>query len=258
MGTYQFSYKYYLQCLVRDCREPYGGASPEHQMPARMRQQMDGRSIRQVSALAALFVVACGRDRSPSEPTPVAPVQQGISLRGQVNDTAFRPLPGVRIEILDGLRAGTTAVTDVAGNFLMDGTFSAAPLTVSASKDGYLPSTRRVTLNENQPPNSWWLSFVLEAVAPPINLVGQYTLTLTADTTCTPPLWESVLGWRLPIDAETRTYTATIAPTTRSMFLGTLTGATFVGRSNGFSVGVAGNFAKFNFDDFDDASLADD
>jgi hypothetical protein len=36
-----------------------------------------------------------------------------------------------------------------------------------------------------------------------------------------------------------------------------LTGATFVEAYHGFSVGVAGNFANFSFENFDDASLVE-
>jgi hypothetical protein len=87
-------------------------------------------------------------------------------------------------------------------------------------------------------------------VGPSANLAGVYTLTLTADRTCT----------NLPDPARTRSYTATISPGSRSTsFLGRVGDGQFLSTlpcgnrpaeecaHNQFSVGVAGDFAYVSF-----------
>jgi hypothetical protein len=158
------------------------------------------------------------------------------------------------VEVVDGPRASTFAATDNVGRFSMPGTFSAGSIMLAASKDGYVRSTQSLTLREGPAGVTFWL----ELTTPSVNIAGEYTLTLTADSTCTPPTWESPLGWGLPDVARTRTYAATIARTDRSTsFQGTLTGATFVGRFNTFFVNVASDFASFSFDDFCSPSIVE-
>jgi hypothetical protein len=162
-------------------------------------------------AFAVLFCFGCGGDRvavPPTQPTPatVAPAQRETTIEGTVTDTAFRPLAGVRVEVVDGPRAGTLATTDNSGRFSMPGPFSAGSITLAASKDGYVRSTQSLTLKEWPAGVTFWL----ELTTPSVNITGEYTLTLTADSTCTPPTWESP-GWGLPDVAQTRAYTATIA-----------------------------------------------
>jgi len=52
-----------------------------------------------------------------------------------------RPLSNVRIEVIDGSRAGDSATTDAIGRYELAGPFSGA-ITVRASKDGYVSVTR--------------------------------------------------------------------------------------------------------------------
>lgn len=81
-------------------------------------------------------------------------------------------------------------------------------ITVIASKDGYLSSSRTVPLSppDRVPPpmegERWETYFHLEPLGSFVDVAGVYTMTLTADRTCT----------NLPDEARTRAYTATIVP----------------------------------------------
>src|SRR2546425_8845259 len=100
------------------------------------------RSLRQALPLTLLFVLGCNNDKVAIQPTPtpsrVEPTAREASVVGNVIDTAYRPLGGVRVEVADGPRAGTFASTDDTGRFSMPGTFFPGSMTLAASKDGYL------------------------------------------------------------------------------------------------------------------------
>lgn len=207
--------------------------------------------MRHLGAVVLLFSLGCGDGKSPVQPTPspVAPTPQVFSLSGSVRDTASRPLGGSRVEVIDGQRASMVTTTDETGRFSMPGTFTGT-VTVTASKDGYVPET--TTVPPNLPPNRplppplppgevrrWDFSFSLEPHGPSANIAGVYTLRLTADSACT----------NLPDEARTRTYTATIVPGYRSTtFVGRLSDARIVSSlfSPYFAIGIAGDFANMS------------
>ena len=204
------------------------------------KEQVD---MRYLAAIVLLFSFGCADGKSPVEPTASPPVaaQLTFSLDGDVRDTASRPLRGASVRVVNGPRAGTTAMTDDAGRFSMPGTFTQSAITVVASKEGYSPETW------NFPPpgrrvegGHWGFSFRLEPLAPSANLAGEYTLTLTANEACT----------RLPEEARTRTYTATIVPGSRpTTFIGRLSDARIVSVPIWppyFEIGVAGDFANLS------------
>jgi hypothetical protein len=123
-------------------------------------------------------------------------------------------------------------------------------VTLTASKDGYLPQTLTVS-SDHSPDLSGarqaWAAFYLSSGSPAANISGQYTFTLTADAACA----------NLPEPARVRTYTATLTPGTRSnLFFGILSRAQFFRWTatcrnpaqcswtlNSFSVGAAGDSA---------------
>ena len=199
-----------------------------------------------------LVSLGCENTRGPMEPTPpVPPALQEFRLSGAVTDTANRPLASSKIEVVDGARAGTVATTDDGGRFSMPGTFTGS-ITLAASKDGYLRETRSVLSPAVPVPpgnagGAWEIAFHLEPLGPSANIVGVYTLTMTADSACS----------SLPAEARTRTYTATIVPGGRSNFFAGLSDARFLsivpcptGRPtetctyNRLGIGIAGNFAN--------------
>jgi hypothetical protein len=199
----------------------------------------------------ALLFLGCGDGKSPVQPTPpVAPELSTFSLSGYVVDTAYRPLGGSNVQVVAGPRAGMATTTDEAGRFSMPGTFTGT-VTVTASRDGYLPETRAIPPpNVPLPPLSeggrWEAQFYLAPIGPSADIAGVYTLTFTADSACT----------NLPAVARTRSYTATIVPDSRSHFHARLSDARFFSTSpcppgrppetctyNQFGIGIAGDYA---------------
>ena len=121
----------------------------------------------------------------------------------------------------------------------MPGTFTQSAITVVASKDAYSPETWNFpTPGRPAEGGQWGFAFRLEPLAPSANVAGEYTLTLTTDKACT----------RLPEEARTRTYMASLAatPWRASTFVGTLSGARIVSVPMWppfFQIGVADDFA---------------
>ena len=196
------------------------------------------RMSRAVVVLVLVVAPGCGdSNRSPSllAPSPVvSPVQQQ-SVAGYVADTAFRSVPGAKVEVLDGPQAGTTIVSDDKGLFSFAGTFTSA-VTMRASKDGYIALTK--TTQTSAPGGRPWVYFQLEVVAPPVNIAGDYTLTFIADSTCT----------SIPSELRTRSYAATIAPVSNPLarpdtsFMLAAHGSSLLEDYTSFPIGVAGDY----------------
>jgi len=120
-------------------------------------------------------------------------------------------------------------VTESAGEFPLRGTFARTD-TFRATANGYTTVTQG--FSTSAPGGKPWLIFYLPPSAPPVNLAGNYTLTLVADTACTD----------LPADVRTRTYAATISPGSNpNAFVLTASGGPFLDHLAGFGIGVAGN-----------------
>ena len=159
--------------------------------------------------MAVLLVTQSGCDRGPTGPTlPIRaatpPPSPGdaptfeVSLSGPVLDNVLRPLPDVRVEVMDGPRRGVFALTDSSGNYALPGVFSGS-VTLRASKAGYLAVTQTFFgghAGENI------FGFRLQTPSS-VNLLGNYTLTVTVDPACA----------AFPLEARSRTYQATAALT---------------------------------------------
>src|SRR5580765_1962231 len=195
-------------------------------------------------ALLAAIAFACTERSTPIQPTPqpgVPGTQSEYSLFGIISDGLGRPLSDVRIEVLDGSRAGVSATTDASGRYELPGSFSGA-ITIRATKDGYVSVTRHHDPSLGQARQT--LSFAM-AISPSssVNLAGEYSLTLTAASTCT----------EVPQPARSRTYSATVTPlaSTPGQYRGTLSGATFppTDGSNQFFMSVGGDVATIYLGD---------
>ena len=94
-------------------------------------------------------------------------------LFGYVSDTAFRPVGGASVEIIDGPEAGLVTVSDATGRFEYDRHVS-IPSTVRAVKDGYAMGT-----NTSIPTTDGraYVGFTLASLNPPVAVAGSYTLT---------------------------------------------------------------------------------
>src|SRR5262245_52669016 len=76
---------------------------------------------------------------SPTAPTPSpAPgVSQPQSVNGVVMDTAYRPVRGALVEILTGVSAGASTMTDARGEFAFPGSIDTGT-TLRASGIGHV------------------------------------------------------------------------------------------------------------------------
>ena len=202
-----------------------------------------------VSLCVASALAGCaGADgvSTPTAPTSTVSTTQvetprdlPLSLRGFVTDTAYRPLAGARVEVVDGPSAGVSTIAGDDGQFLLSGTFNAATQ-FRASKEGHETRTQpwncsvAVCLGANnaQP----WLGFYLTVLEPTVNIAGDYRLTFIANGACTD----------LPDSVRTRSYRATVTARPsdgRSTVPGfdlKADGAQFIGILDGFQIGAAG------------------
>jgi hypothetical protein len=183
-------------------------------------------------------ILVCSLGCSDGNPTaPTAPVNPEFSLSGTVFDTAFRPLPNVIIEVVGGPRNGANATTDASGRYALTGTFTNT-VSLRASRDGYVPVIRSATANSTSGPQD--LSFSLEQIAASTNIAGEYTLTLSADASCT----------ELPAIARMRSYPVTITREASSLssqfYKISPTAGTFYpsNLNNSLNAGVAGSFVR--------------
>jgi hypothetical protein len=182
--------------------------------------------------------------------SPVAPSAQReieFSLWGTVQDTAFRPIAGVIVEVLDrGM--GVSALTDSTGRFQLPGVFS-GNITVRASKADYIAVTKAY---ETRFAGAQALHFSLELSRPPANIAGDYTATFRADPSCT----------QLPEATRARTYIAMITPqaTPPTTYDVVLSGARFwtSPRTDRFFGGVAGSSARFILDEGDGLAIVEE
>ena len=104
---------------------------------------MNARAI-----LAGFFTAACAISPPPS-PSELSPNSNSTPVVSQIRvstfDTAFRTLPGARVEIVGSADSGTAQTTGSTGDAIFSGSFSGG-VTVQATKDGYLPVTRTLDL----------------------------------------------------------------------------------------------------------------
>ena len=204
-----------------------------------------------VPTLLALMTLQSGCNRGPTGPalpirtatpptTPTDAPTFDVSLSGPVADNVGRPLADARVEAIDGPRRGVFALTDSSGNYALPGAFSGS-VTLRASKAGYLAATQ--TFFGGRPGENIF-GFRLQTQSS-VTLLGNYTLTITADPVCA----------ALPLEARSRTYEATAAPAPNSpnTYLLTLSGATFSLNFSRVIAAVAGDFVSLRFDSDIDA-----
>ena len=201
-------------------------------------------------------MVAAGCSGTPSAISPTGPTTASVStvptpgsnqttsvrmIRGFVTDTAMRPLDGARVEVLDGVSTGTSAVVDSNGAVVLSGFFD-TNTRFRVTKDGHetLTQTWNCSVPNCQNNAQPWLGFYVRPLAPPVDLAGDYTLTITAASTCS----------ALPVDSRSRSYPVTLTARTRE---GTADVVGFNGQLHSnevpeffrrFGVGVAGDYAS--------------
>ncbi len=206
--------------------------------------------------MLAVGAIGC---RDSIDPSPVSPSVEAspnqvypVQSAG-VADTAFQPIAGAEVEIVSGPQAGTSLFTDENGRIQLTGMFLSTD-TFRASKEGYGSVTRGFTWSA--PNGRPWLAFNLEPLSPAVDIAGDYTLTLDADSTCS----------TFPEELRSRSYAATITPTTTptgpsnsSLELTVTNAPTLVAwrNLNGFRIGVAGQVVYFDLHGGHDPSLVE-
>lgn len=175
---------------------------------------------------------------SPLPLTPTQPRNEVASISGFVLDTGYRVLAGARVEVVEGSpQAGISTTTDETGQFSLVGTFDSST-TFRATKDRYVAATQAWNCSIGAGCSARgarpYLGFYLASLASPVNIAGDYTVTFVADRACTD----------FPDDVRTRTYAATITPSSSpsSSFTLTASGASFLGNLNNFPIGVVGDY----------------
>ena len=200
----------------------------------------------------ALGVSGCSAPRSsaPAAPTPVSIATTAAThLLGVVEDSAFRPLTGVRVEVADGPQAGATAISTDSGIFEISGT-STGSVTLRTTKDGFSTTTRSTSWRAAS--DRQLVTVILEPLGPSVDIEpGNYTISVTADRSTSQDGAAACSGF--PDAFLTRSYPATIAsdPThPHSLFQATLqlnNAAPFI-TSMGFGLGIAGHAVGFTID----------
>lgn len=194
--------------------------------------------------VVVLGATGCDRRQVPTAPSPAssgpsAPIPGNLVMNGTVYDTAYRPLPGARVQILDGPMAGSAATADARGAFVFAGALDATT-SFRASSDGHLPAIRTLEPYCEPCTPHWWIRFRLDESTPPVRVAGTYALTFLADAACS----------RLPAELQTRTFEAAI-PQPSADADGTtfpVEGATFFEDWNRIGVGVAGDYVAFGLE----------
>jgi hypothetical protein len=151
-----------------------------------------------------------------------------FSLSGKVVDNAGVSIPGALVSIVGGGGTESTVLSDAGGRYELRG-LPAGAITVRASKEGYVDSTSNLQL-----PRTFPADFMLSFTGPSFDLAGNYTVTFTADAACT----------QLPEGTRTRTYSASVTPTSLNHYLFSLSGAQF--HNNRFEASVAHRSASFS------------
>ena len=195
-----------------------------------------------LACLVPLVTASCGDDgriAMPTAPTVVQNVPAAVPLRGSVQDPAGRWLVGATVEALDGPSTGTKAVVGGDGIFNFTGLFDLTTR-FRATHEGHetLIDTPRCSVPNCERGARPWMLFYLRPLAAPLDLSGNFTLTLTASASCA----------TLPADARTRCYPVTITKRFREN-TADLMGFDMELRSTGVlaslrrqSIGVAANY----------------
>ena len=208
-------------------------------------------------------LIACDASRAPSAPSGGAPIAPALSstnagelIRGTVSDTALRPIAGARVELLDGPQAGASTMTNLNGEFSLQGTVDDATK-FRATMAGHLGADVNVQPVCDRCNPKRWVHFYLNRLEPAAALAGDYTLTFTAGSACT----------KLPDGLRTRSYEVTVAPGSLgwigstakdpTAFTVSPKGSRFPQGLNNFSLHVAGNYVALLLGDHTDPGITE-
>ena len=148
-----------------------------------------------VFLMVVLGLAGCSGS-SPSAPGPGSqPLPSAFFIRGTVSDTAFRPLAGARVEVVDGPQAGLATTADAKGEFSLIRRLQRR-LSIPRQQGGARRTGNpALDTSPSCSPDNRWVSLSLHVLASAISMAGDYALTFVADDACT----------MLPQEARTQT-----------------------------------------------------
>lgn len=210
-------------------------------------------------ALVQASALACSPEaaRTPTGPSTSPPATVVVtrpvtntsnSITGIVTDTAGRPLDGARVEVAEGSEAGRFTLTDSNGRFSFASVEGITESThFRATKEGHMAATTSLRELCGSCGAFRWLHFSLGSLAPPINIVGDYTVSFLAEGRCA----------AIPEEVRTRTYVATIRRNDTvgrppgTFFNVTFTDPQMLENYRTFFIGVAGDYLSFYLGNLD-------
>jgi hypothetical protein len=205
-----------------------------------MEPSMWPRRLHRPLIALALVTGGCGRDAGPASITPTAPSSPYVfaEITGSVVDTAFRPVAGVTVEILDGAEAGRSAVSDAVGTFVFSSGTYGSNIAYRATKDGYVTQTVTGPLAYSWPSSKASLVITLESTVAPVEIEsGEYVAIMVTDPSCT----------QIPDQMRTRTYSARVTKYSETHYFlrmrGLLNGLDQLG------IAIAGHDLRFENDE---------
>ena len=197
------------------------------------------------AVLVLLVTVACASCGSSNPITgPAVPLPPQRTVSGSVQDATFRPIAGAQVAIVGTM---LSTVTGADGSYELMGGI-ASPVTVRVAKDGYATETRAADWPTcTTPPGTsvplcparMVMLVTLESLGQAVDISGDYTVTLAADSACPD----------LPSEARFRTFTASIVPHTpaRTRYFVTLQAPSLLEGPPTFEAGVTGDFLAMRF-----------
>jgi hypothetical protein len=211
------------------------------------------RAIWSVFVGTLLLAGSLGCDsRSPTGPTTVTPPgptitpgptnTNGIAIAGHVYDRAWRRLVSARIEVLDGPNAGLSTTSDAQGGFRLAGAFDETTR-FRASLAGHRDQILVLPARCPQCNPNWWIYFSLDRETPAANLLGEYTLTFTADASCA----------AIPVEFRTRSFDVSVRPSrggVAAQFVVAVESGNLLAGYDAFDAGVAGDYFAGMLGDF--------
>jgi hypothetical protein len=160
--------------------------------------------------LTAVLLAAACTDRGPTTPTSTSPLTGASGdthVKGVVFDTLSRPLPGARVEVLDGPLAGQSTTADDSAAYVFTGNAGGA-VRLRGSRDGFESQTISAVWQPRTSGQIFGIFLKTRESAVPIT-PGSYTLTVRSDpSTAAGNQRASCAGF--PADLLRRTYEATI------------------------------------------------
>ena len=190
--------------------------------------------------LVAVACAACGSGNLITGPSAEPPQR---SVAGSVQDASFRPIAGALVAIVG---TGLSTLTGADGSFELTGGIS-SPVTLRVAKEGYVTETRAADWPTCTTPPGYSFPIcprmvmlvTLESRGQAVDISGDYTVTLAADSACAD----------LPSEARSRTFAASIVPNSpaRTRYFVTLQAPSLRLGVGAFEAGVTGDFLALRF-----------